>query len=200
MPGETIYLVRHGQTRWNEEGRIQGHRDSELTDLGVEQAHAYGRLLARHLPHESDGPFAIESSPIGRALATARVIADELGADPENIGLTALLAERDMGRWAGLTLGEVEQSFPGVDPRTVIDDPDFSPPDGETYTTLLSRAGAWLERRRSAPTTIAVTHGLIGRTIIGAYLRQSALEVMAGSRPQDRVFRLHDGTVEELAV
>ena len=68
-----IYLVRHGRTEFNAEGRFQGHCDSPLTPLGVAQAHRYGELLARLIGDPAD--WTLGSSPLGRAVATAEIIA-----------------------------------------------------------------------------------------------------------------------------
>jgi 2,3-bisphosphoglycerate-dependent phosphoglycerate mutase len=196
VDGETIYLVRHGETRWNVEGRIQGQLDSDLTERGIEQARAIGRLLSRHVGR--DLAFAMESSPSGRALSTARLVAEALGFDPTAIRTTPLLAERHMGDWAGMTLDDVDQVFPAENARRTIDDPAHAPAGGESFDALFARAHAWLGNDRQAPVTIAVTHGLIGRTIRGAYLGHASDLVVAGSHPQDRAFRLHAGTIEEL--
>ena len=191
-----IYLVRHGETRWNREGRIQGQLDSELTDHGIEQARAVGRLLRGHLAGQSS--VTIESSPSGRTLTTARIVANEVGLDPAAIRITPLLAERHMGRWAGLTLDEVERAYPTADVRRTIDDPAFVPPGGESFDDLTARARSWLAGEREAEVTIAVSHGLIGRTIRGTYQGLRPAATMAGRHPQDRVFRLHAGAIDEL--
>jgi probable phosphoglycerate mutase len=196
VTGGTIYLVRHGETRWNVEGRIQGQLDSELTERGVEQARALGRLLRRHV--DPDDGFVIESSPTGRALATARIVAEALAVGPAAIRLTPLLAERDMGRWAGLTLDEVDRAFPSADVRHTIDDPAHVPLEGESFEALLRRATAWLDTERAAPVTIAVTHGLIGRTIRGVYAGDPPQLAFFAQQPQDRIFRMREGTIEEL--
>ena len=69
-----LYLLRHGQTRYNLEHRVQGHCDSPLTELGVAQAHAAGAwLAAQRVCFER-----IFSSPLGRALSTAEIAREEL--------------------------------------------------------------------------------------------------------------------------
>jgi probable phosphoglycerate mutase len=193
---QTIYLVRHGETRWNVEGRIQGQLDSELTERGIAQARSIGRLLRRHVA--PGVALAMESSPTGRALSTALLIAEELGVDRAAIRTTPLLAERHMGDWAGLTLDEVDLAFPAEDARRTIDDARYVPAGGESFDALFSRARDWLRSDRPAAVTIAVTHGLIGRTIRGAYLGQNPELIVSASLPQDRAFRLRAGTIEEL--
>src|SRR5206468_11831561 len=75
--GPVIYLVRHGQTEFNRERRIQGHVDSPLTELGVRQARAVGWLL-RDLIRDPAG-WRVVSSPLGRAASTAEIVAWMLG-------------------------------------------------------------------------------------------------------------------------
>jgi probable phosphoglycerate mutase len=129
---------------------------------------------------------------------TARLIAAELGVDPSVITTTPLLAERHMGDWAGLTMEEVLLAYPEEDARRTIDDPDYVPPGGESFDAMFARARSWLGAQRPAAVTIAVSHGLFGRTIRGAYLGHAAELVAGASHPQDRAFRFHRGTVEEL--
>ena len=99
-----LYLVRHGETDWNQQRRIQGLTDIPLNDVGREQARATGRLLARR---SWDGVY---SSPLGRALETASIIADELGLPaPETIDA---LVERNYGEAEGMNFIEVERRYP----------------------------------------------------------------------------------------
>ncbi|WP_321971702.1 histidine phosphatase family protein [Paratractidigestivibacter sp.] len=89
-----LYLVRHGQTEFNLVRRVQGRCDSSLTELGVRQAHAAGAWLREH----GASPDAMVSSPLGRALATARVLADELGFIGEVLPEPRII-ERSYGRF-----------------------------------------------------------------------------------------------------
>ena len=99
-----LYLVRHGETDWNQQRRIQGLTDIPLNDIGREQARATGRLLSRR---SWDGVY---SSPLGRALETATIIADELGLPaPETIDA---LVERNYGEAEGMNFVEVERRYP----------------------------------------------------------------------------------------
>lgn len=73
-----ILLLRHGQTFWNREGRIQGHTESDLTPLGVQQAEAMAGLVA-DLVRRDASPWRLVSSPIGRARRTAEAVARATG-------------------------------------------------------------------------------------------------------------------------
>jgi broad specificity phosphatase PhoE len=93
----TLLLVRHGETDWNADGRLQGHTDRPLSDYGRRQA----RLLAGEL--EAEKLEAIYSSDLDRARETAEVVGERLGLPVE---LDPDLREKDWGNWEGLTLVE----------------------------------------------------------------------------------------------
>lgn len=101
-----LYLIRHGETDWNVEGRVQGHSDIELNARGMEQA----RRLAARMPDE--GEFtALYSSPLQRAYRTAEMIGAALNmpviTDPR-------LVERSLGDLEGLTMTEIRAHYPEV--------------------------------------------------------------------------------------
>ena len=103
-----IYLVRHGQTDFNLERRHHGQIDSPLTELGREQARRAGEMLTT-LIDPRDG--VIFSSPLGRALQTARIIAD-VAAIERSIIVDPDLMEIGMGSAEGMTQAEMEQRWP----------------------------------------------------------------------------------------
>jgi broad specificity phosphatase PhoE len=88
----TLLLVRHGETDWNAEGRLQGHTDMPLNDLGRRQARALADELA------GDGIEAVYSSDLARASETAEIVAERLGLP---VGLDPDLREKDWGTWEG---------------------------------------------------------------------------------------------------
>ena len=92
--GTTIYFVHHGETEWNRDGRYQGRRDSPLTPHGVGQVQRVAALLAQELPAPRD--VALVSSPLGRAMATAAILAEVLRWP---ILRDARLAELSFGPW-----------------------------------------------------------------------------------------------------
>jgi len=92
-----IWLVRHGRTEWNEEGRVQGQLDSKLMPRGIKQAQAFGKLLAKS-GIEFD---RIYSSDLGRALESAKLFAKELNF-AEEIRTDERLRERTFGEFDGL--------------------------------------------------------------------------------------------------
>lgn len=101
-----IYLVRHGETDWNRERRIQGSTDIALNDVGRAQAERTGRLLGAY------DWAGIASSPLSRALETAQIIAATLTFDPHRIEAIPALSERRYGAAEGLDQQQLLESFP----------------------------------------------------------------------------------------
>lgn len=192
-----IYLVRHGETTWNRVGRQQGHNDSPLTELGIEQARAAGRKLQRLIPDIYN--VCIETSPLGRARQTAIILSEVLGLDPNEILVAPLLIEHHLGNWQGLTHSEIDARDPGALQAREERKWDYVVPGGESYALVADRAKQWLASKRHAPITIAVTHAIISRTLQGAYGGFTPSETVARSHRQDRIYRLHAGRVEEMS-
>src|SRR4051794_10846449 len=104
-----LYLVRHGETDWNRQRRIQGLTDIPLNDTGREQARMTGLLLARRRFAGAHWD-AVLTSPLSRAAETGAIIATELGlAAPQSIGA---VVERNYGEAEGLDFRELERRFP----------------------------------------------------------------------------------------
>ena len=192
-----IYLVRHGETTWNRVGRQQGHNDSPLTELGIEQARTAGRVLQRAIADIYN--VCIETSPLGRARQTALIVGEILGLDPNAILVAPLLIEHHLGNWQGLTHAEIDARDPGALQAREEHKWDYVVPGGESYALVAERAKQWLASKRHAPITIAVTHAIISRTIQGAYGGFTPSETVARSHRQDRIYRLHAGRVEEMS-
>jgi broad specificity phosphatase PhoE len=191
-----IYLVRHGRTEFNAEGRFQGHCDSPLTPLGVAQAGRYGELLARLIPAPAD--WSLVSSPLGRAVATAGIIAGTLGMAAD-FPRDARLAEIGMGSWDGLTDYEIEMTSPGARAGATRYDFFFRAPDGEGYAAFAARLKSWLDETvAGGRPTIAVSHGVAGRVLRGLYAGMDAGEALNLEAPQDAIFRLADGRIERI--
>lgn len=103
-----IILVRHGETEWNALGKLQGREDVPLSERGRQQAIESGKALSRY-PFSGRGPVII-SSPLKRAVETARLIGNQLRA--AEFAVDAALLERDYGAGSGLTLAEREARYP----------------------------------------------------------------------------------------
>jgi probable phosphoglycerate mutase len=137
-----IVAIRHGETAWNVDTRIQGQLDVPLNDKGQWQA----RRLADALADEGVG--IVYSSDLQRAWQTAQPLAERLGLVPRP---EPRLRERAFGVFEGLTWAEIERDHPEASERWRRRDPEFGPPGGETLS-------AFYERCVSAITALAQRH------------------------------------------
>lgn len=189
-------LVRHGETEWNRARRYQGWSDSPLTAQGVAQAEELGRRL-RALPEAAGAE--IVASPIGRARRTAEIIAECLGYRTA-IRFDDRLREISLGSWDGLDRREIvaraPEMFASENGRWEW---YFRTPDGETYDGFAGRIAAWLAELGDEP-VIVVSHGIVTRVLRGLYAGLPRGEALSLAVPQDRIFRLAVGRIEEIAV
>ena len=185
-----IFLVRHGETQWNAAGIYQGALDSPLTDRGVAQARYCGEILAAHVG-DIDHVFA---SPLGRTQQTEAIL--RAGRDYPPTIWDNRLAEVTAGSWDGLSHIDIEAGWPGALDGSDAFDWYFRSPDGESYAAAMARVTDWL--RGCEGTVLAVSHGLLGRLIRGAYLGLPEAETLRLPVPQDVVWRMENGAIEPL--
>ncbi|MEN9936613.1 MAG: hypothetical protein RLZZ387_3192 [Chloroflexota bacterium] len=133
-----FYLVRHGETDWNADGRWQGYADIPLNDAGRAQA----RRLADRLRHESIRFDAIYSSDLQRSWETAAIVAEALGAPLHPL---PALREIDVGAWSGLTVREVKARDGDILARLESGE-DLPRGGGERFADLYNRVVPAVER------------------------------------------------------
>jgi probable phosphoglycerate mutase len=142
-PRTSVLLIRHGETVWNGEGRIQGHLDSALSATGRAQARALGARIA------AEGIDFIASSDLGRALATAAAIADVTDLE---VVVDSRLRERSFGALEGMTWPEIARAFPDDYAHLSQRDPAHRPPGGESAIEFRDRVfGCVTELAQGAP-------------------------------------------------
>ena len=196
-PAALLYVLRHGQTIWNAERRLQGRRDSPLTLRGFEQAKAMGLRLSREIA--APEAFRLVSSPLGRAWQTAAIVAETLGLPPQSIGHERRLAEAAFGDWEGRAEAEIEAADSAEWARRRASRWSHRPPgEAETYAEVATRVGDWLDSLERGEHLIVVGHGLAGRVLRGLYLGLQSDEILDLEEPQDALFRLCDGEVSRL--
>jgi probable phosphoglycerate mutase len=107
MSTPTIYYIRHGETSWNAEGRLQGAQDIPLNDLGRRQAAHAGNVLGDLLKRDGRDNTALPfvASPLQRARATMELVRGALKLPPEKYALDDRLREIGYGVWEGLDAG-----------------------------------------------------------------------------------------------
>jgi broad specificity phosphatase PhoE len=179
-----IYLVRHGETDWNRDQRLQGTIDTPLNRTGVAQA----RQLADRVRALTGA--TVVTSPLARAQHTARAIArrshSALEVDP-------LLAEIDHGSWAGLTLPTIERACPGAVAGGHLQPDALDASGGETLAAAYRRASTMLQRlvsaSRSAP-VVVVSHGVINALLMCAAAGHIPARMNQYTQPNGCAYRL----------
>jgi broad specificity phosphatase PhoE len=141
-----ILLIRHGRTAWNEEGRMQGRADLQLSPEGRAEVRRW------RLPHAwADARW--RSSPLRRAIETAALLAGRPAA------IEPRLIEMDWGTWEGFSLAELRATAPGAMAANEARGLDFRPPGGESPREVRARLDALLADLSDDPgDVVCVTH------------------------------------------
>ena len=159
-----LYIVRHGETEWNAQGRIQGHSDIALSDQGRQQAHAVARRLQGYA---FDAAY---SSDLSRTRETAEII---LGEAKTPLQTTPLLREYRKGVFEGLTVHDYARQFPEQYRASLVNDLDFAPDGGETIRETSARLAGFAEQlleRHMDDTVLVVGHGGSLRSLLVALM------------------------------
>ena len=181
MKHPDLYILRHGETVWNQQGKFQGRKDSPLTKTGQSQALKQRELLGsiRDLP---DKVFA---SPQGRAVHTAQLA---IGSTDEVI-LDSRLQEIDFGEWEGATRDEI---------KSAIDYPfesgiwNFKSPKGESFAMIEERVRSFIQDMQEP--AIVVTHGTTSIVLRGLCMGLSQAEILKLPKDQGCIYFLANRT------
>lgn len=178
-----LYFVRHGQTEWNAIRRMQGQWNSDLSELGREQADRNGQFL------KSRGVEYVVASPLDRTRQTAELIDAHLGIGFE---LDARLKEWDCGIWSGEMWHELPTKWPQEFAAWQADQFHYRGPGAENYPDMVERAKPFLDEllAKEFGTIAIVSHGMIGRAMIGTLLSMSPEEMLAFSQMNDVILHL----------
>jgi probable phosphoglycerate mutase len=182
-----VLLARHGQTAWNLAGRRQGRHDSPLTAAGLAQAHLHAELL-----RDTDIDL-ICTSPLGRARATAEIIAEAAGVP---VRVHHGLAEVHHGAYTGLTGAEIAHRAP----ERARDKYHWRFPGGESYADADHRAAAALHAiAADARRPLIVSHEMIGRMLVRNLLGEPPAAALARDQPHGVVYEVADGRLRVLS-
>jgi broad specificity phosphatase PhoE len=168
MAVPVIYYIRHGETAWNAEGRLQGVQDIPLNDLGRRQAASAGGILADLFARDgrSEASLAFVASPLGRARSTMELVRDSLKLPPKNYAIDERLREIGYGQWEGSTLAQMQALDPDVFARRQAEKWTVPPPGGESYAEVQARVSDWYKQLTAD--TVAVAHGGTARALMVA--------------------------------
>lgn len=179
-----LFVLRHGQTEWNLEGKYQGQLDSPLTSLGISQAKQQGDILRAHVASRNLPAYA---SPQLRAARTAEIALLPLGQQAQS---DSRLMEVHFGTWEGKTRAEMSAMTDEGAPISPFQR-YFGTPKGERLPAVESRCRAFLEHLNGP--SIAFTHGITSRILRGLWLGLSIDEMLILPVGQGCVYHLHAG-------
>lgn len=182
-----ILFVRHGETDWNAEGRLQGQQDIPLNALGRIQADDVGRRLTKLLDDPAAAYWVV--SPLGRTRETAEIARRAMGLDPMAYETDERLKEITFGAWEGFTWAELRQKDPLIGITREKQKWDYVPPDGESYAMLTARLKPWVDGL--VEDRVVVSHGGVARALMA---------LLADVPPHDAPrHHIHQGRVLEFA-
>lgn len=167
-----LFLIRHGQTDWNVQGKIQGSYDSELNEIGIAQAEE----LSRKILKENYKFAKVYSSRQKRALRTAQILSEAVKASCIQING---LEEMNLGKWEGYTWREVKEKFPAEYEEWFINRRYTKAPEGESYQDMLERVLAVIRKiiAENCGDVAIVTHGAV-IMCLQCYLTNTPFEEM----------------------
>ena len=161
----TIYFVRHGETDWNVEARLQGQRDVPLNDLGRVQAEEAGHRLKGLVDTPEDLDYV--ASPLGRTRETMERLRAAIALDSAAYRTDDRLKELTFGAWEGMTWKEIRtRDAKGAQARE-RDKWGFVPPGGESYAMLCERVAPVLDSLTRD--TVMVSHGGVARVLLAHF-------------------------------
>lgn len=185
MPHPTLYFLRHGQTDWNAELRLQGQRDIPINETGRAQARKNGRKLANLVDDPKSLRFV--ASPLGRTRETMNIVRLELGLPSHGYETDDRIKEISFGLWETHTVDELKRAQPDAVAARERDKFNFQPPRGESYAQLLQRVASWLPYMRED--AVVVCHGGVLRVLDHLLNGTPTNIVTHSSIPQDKIFK-----------
>ena len=188
-----FFLIRHGETDWNREGRLQGQRDIPLNPLGRDQAAGAGRALLRSLRVRDLAPAASRyiASPLRRARDTMERVRQAVGLDAAAYEIDARLQELSFGEWEGCTWPDVKALAPLPVRERKRDKWAFVPPGGESYAQLADRLRPWVET--ICTNDVVVAHGGVARALMYLVTGADRAQVPDADIRQGRVLVFESG-------
>ena len=192
-----IYLVRHGESEWNREGRIQGQCNSPLTEFGIAQAQAISSYFSEHLSFEQ---LKIFCSPLDRARQTAEILAEGINYPLEAITIEPRLNDFNLGEIAG-TYGweKVAEMDPELARLRLQNPLYFHPPGGESGSEFKDRISEFLDEIIQDKTPkLLISHGIVNKFIRGIRMNLSGKQMIELGESQDTIYHLNDFQEQEI--
>jgi probable phosphoglycerate mutase len=184
-----FYMVRHGETDWNREGRFQGHSEIPLNDRGRRQALANGCRLGRE--HDDWRAWDFVASPLGRARETMELLREAMGLPTADYATETDLMEVSYGDWERHSIDELRRDRIAEFEARELDRWNFQPLGGDSYASIVGRVRRTLETLPGP--SVLVTHGGVLRVTRHLLEGLAGQDVAGSAIPQDQIYHW-DGT------
>ena len=183
-----IILLRHGETKWNVEGRFQGRLNSPLTPKGELQAKENALKLKKYIDNFDN--IKIFASPLGRAKDTAYIICDELGIDRGKIIFDNRIIEFNYGVFEGKIRKDIlnQKDFQDREANKW----SYQIKNGESYELVEKRVKDFLDYISDEKKIIIVAHEMVNRTIRGVYCNYDKSTILNLKQPNNMILFLKD--------
>lgn len=188
-----VYITRHGETKWNQEGRMQGCKNSNLSSKGIENAKQLGDYL-KEIPFDY-----IYCSPLGRAMETAQHI---IGDRSLEIIPCEALREMNFGIWEGMTHTDVEKLYPQQKEYFWKTPMKYQAMEGESFASLLERANSFIEKMKQlkdAENVLVISHAICIKALYAVIKGYTLNEFWTPPFIQGTsltILNIHEGIVE----
>ncbi len=193
MSAHPLYFLRHGETAWNFERRMQGQIDIPLNETGHGQAKAMAAGLYAAEPDAVAKGFSFHVSPLTRTRETMSYVQKHYDLDDNALVIDERLMEINFGDCEGKTWPEIDKIAPDreADPVAYY---DWTPEGGESHAVAEDRVRAWYNDLTGP--TIVVAHGGISRILRGFVLDLAKTETLQLKVPQTKFFRLTGAAID----
>ena len=188
MSYPTIYLIRHGETEWNLEGRYQGQKDSPLTKKGREQARLNALKLQKKIKNFDE--VKIFASPLGRAKNTSFIICDELSIARDKIIFDKRIEEFDYGIFEGELKSFCQNEYADIFQAREADKWYYQIEGGESYEIVTKRLKLWLDEVKDEKVVVMIAHEMINRALRGLYFNLEHNKTLKLRQPNDLILLL----------
>ncbi len=198
-----LYIIRHGQTVWNKENRLQGWKDAPLTEKGIKQAEALKERL------EEEKLSKVYSSPLGRTLRTAEIATENKDLD---IKKDERIKEINMGKWEGTRSKMIKKRFPGIYHDFWKNPHEYEPISGESFYDVKRRTESFLKEIVSNDdgNILVVSHGCASKLMMSYFegrplrdlwkppeLKEGCLNIIDFSDEESKIIKFGDTSFRE---
>lgn len=185
-----IYIVRHGQTMWNLQGKKQGWKDSPLTHKGIQQGFDISNLLKNTVEGNLQD-YKVVVSPLWRCQQFSSIICESLGLEYKDCIIEQDLKEHGFGEWEGKTEKQIDEQYPGAWQERLNNRWHYVAPGGESYDILFNRVKGVYERYENQK-VIFICHEMVSKVLRGVMQDLSHEEIPLQKHRQNKIY-IFDG-------